>query len=257
MSLESVVSGSLQLIWPARCAACDTLVPDDVVFCGPCNLSVNPLYGVCSGCALPRHDDPRHLIFDGKHCGRCLRLPFPFSSAAGGFEYGEALAEAVVRMKHGGRRHLAPRLARLMVPALSELMERARMGARDLVMPVPLHPRRLRARGFNQALELARWALEELSRAPAMCPSDGLPRLERDLLQRIRDTRELGHAGPAVRAVEVAGAFDVNDSALVRGRRVLLIDDVFTTGATFSACAASLLRAGAATVHVFALARAV
>jgi len=124
-------------------------------------------------------------------------------------------------------------------------------------VPVPLHVKRLRARGFNQAVELARWALVGLGRAPALVPPEGLPRLERHLLHRTRATRELGHAGPAIRLAEVAGAFAVSDTARVRGRQVLLVDDVFTTGATFSECAEALLRAGATEVHVLALARAV
>ena len=125
------------------------------------------------------------------------------------------------------------------------------------MVPVPLHARKLRERGFNQALELARWALVGLSRAPALRPSGGLPRLERSLLRRTRATRELGPSGPAARLSEVAGAFVVSDTARVRDRRVLLVDDVFTTGATFSECADALLAAGSAAVHVLALARAV
>ena len=90
-----------------------------------------------------------------------------------------------------------------------------------------------------------------------MPPVGKLPRLERRLLRRIRATRELGHAGPALRLAEVAGAFAVADASRVRGRRCLLIDDVFTTGATFSECTEALLHAGALSVDVLALARAV
>jgi ComF family protein len=257
MLLTSLVEKSLELVWPATCAACDRPVPDEVLFCGPCQLSISPLTGVCPGCALPRFDGPRELVFEGKRCARCYRVPFAFQSARADYEYGEAIAEALLRMKHGGRRHLARRLARLLVPALADQLRRARFDARDLVVPVPLHPKRLRARGFNQALELARSALYGLSRMPAHHPIAGLPRLEINLLQRIRATRELGHSGPAARLTEVAGAFAVRHAGRVRGRRVLLVDDVFTTGATFSECADALQRAGAAEVHVLALARAV
>jgi predicted amidophosphoribosyltransferase len=130
------------------------------------------------------------------------------------------------------------------------------------VVAVPLHPSKLRARGFNQAFELARWALAGLSAARAAKPGAGraavpLPRLERRLLRRIRPTRELGRRGPAARLAEVAGAFAVSDVERARDRRVLVVDDVFTTGATFSACADALLGAGARVVHVLSLARAV
>jgi ComF family protein len=240
---------ALQTVWPAGCAACDRAIPDQALFCGACNLSINPLVGACAGCALPTAGDAR--------CQTCRRVPFPFAGAASGFEYGEALAEAIVRMKHGGRRDLGRRLSRLLVQPLAEALSRGGFDAGDAVVPVPLHPSKLRARGFNQALELARWAMAGLSAARALRPGAPLPRLEPRLLQRTRVTRELGRAGPAARLAEVAGAFSVADPARAGDRRVLLIDDVFTTGATFTACATALLSAGARRVHVLSLARAV
>src|SRR6185369_10553415 len=113
---------------------------------------------------------------------------------------------------------------------LADLLARTRMGADDLVVPVPLHTRRLRERGFNQALELARSALIGLAHAPRLKPRTGLPRLERSLLHRARETRSLGHASPAARFAEVAGAFVVSESERVRNRRVIVVDDVYTTG---------------------------
>jgi ComF family protein len=240
----------LQTVWPAGCAACDRAIPDEALFCGACNLSINPMVGACPGCALMQTDG-------GGRCGTCQRVPFPFTAATSGFEYGEALAEALVRMKHGGRRDLARRLGRLLAQPMAEALARGRFEGGDAVVAVPLHPSKLRARGFNQALELARWALAALSAARALAPRAPLPRLESHLLQRTRATRELGHAGPAARLAEVAGAFAVDDPSRLDGRRVLLVDDVFTTGATFSACADALLAAGARTVHVLSLARAV
>ena len=257
MNLMPLVSESLQLLWPARCAGCDQTVPEEALFCAPCSLALNPLYGVCPGCALPRHDDPRELVFAGKRCARCLRVPLPFTTANACFEYGETIARAIVRMKHGKRRELARRLARLMVPSLADLLAHARLGPEDLVVPVPLHNTKLRERGFNQALELARFALIGLVAAPLLKPRTGLPRLERSLLHRTRETRSLGHASPAARFAEVAGAFVVSDTGRVRSRRVIVVDDVYTTGATFNECSDALVAAGAADVHVLALARAV
>ena len=259
MNLLPLVSESLHLLWPARCAACDRQVPEEALFCAPCNLAINPmaLVGVCPGCALPSDSDPREVTSDGKRCRRCRRVPLPFISAAAGFEYGETIAHAIVRMKHGGRRDLALRLARLLVPPFAEMLAQAQIGSTDIVVPVPLHASKLRERGFNQALELARWAFIGLARAPRLRPSSGVPRLERSLLHRTRATRELGRSGPGARLAEVAGAFVVSDTARVRDRRVLLIDDVYTTGATFSECSNALLAAGATAVHALALARAV
>jgi ComF family protein len=264
MTLDALIAESLQTLWPAVCAACDRPVADEALFCAPCNLSINPLCGACPGCALPtlpttdeRYAWTRSGAPSAGRCRTCRRVPFPFACAIAGFEYGEALAEALMRMKHGGRRYLARRLARLLVQPLAEALRLGQIGATDAVVAVPLHAHKLRTRGFNQALELARWALVGLSRAPSLRPPTGLPRLERHLLHRTRPTRELGHAGPAARLAEVAGAFVVSDTSRIRGRRVLLVDDLFTTGATFSECADALLRAGAAAVHVLALARAV
>ena len=257
MNLRPLLSESWNLIWPARCAACDETVPESALFCAPCSLAMNPLCGVCPGCALPRHDHPRELVFAGKRCGRCLRVPLPFTTGSACFEYGETIARAIVRMKHGKRRELARRLARLMVPAMADLFARAHFGPDDVVVPVPLHHAKLRDRGFNQALELARFALIGITGAPLLMPAKGLPRLERNLLHRTRDTRSLGHASPAARFAEVAGAFVVSDSGRVRNRRVVVVDDVYTTGATFSECSDALVTAGAADVHALALARAV
>ena len=255
-ALTRLLNASLQTVWPAACAACDRSIPDEALFCAGCNLSINPLVGACHGCALPI-GDLFAAVDRRSRCRTCHRVPFPFVNATAGFEYGEALAEALVRMKHGGRRFLARRLARLLVEPLADALARGRLAGGDAVVAVPLHAQKLGARGFNQALELARWALVGLSRGPALASPNGLPRLERHLLHRVRPTRELGHAGPAARLAEVAGAFQVSDTARIRGRRVLLVDDVLTTGATFSECADALLRAGAAQVHVLALARAI
>ncbi len=264
LSPSTLLAAALETLWPAACAACDRPIPDAALFCGLCYQSVSPLFDACAGCALPmlelddaaetgtRCPTPR-----GTLCRSCRRVPLPFTSATAGFEYGEALAHALVRMKHGGRRHLARRLARLLVRPLAEALARGGLQRADAIVAVPLHEARLRTRGFNQALELGRWALDGVARTPALAPRAGLPPLERHLLRRVRPTRPLGHAGPAARFTEVAGAFACEDPPRLRGRRVLLVDDVYTTGATFSACADALLRAGAKEVHALALARAV
>jgi predicted amidophosphoribosyltransferase len=255
MSVGHWFAAAAQLVWPARCAACDAFIPDAAIFCASCDLSLGDLNGVCRGCALPFSEPANPDADPVRRCLRCHRVPFPFGQAHAVFSYGEAIAAAIVRMKHGGRRDLARRLGRLLAPALVDAIAAADLQPTDAVLPVPLHPRRLRQRGFNQALEIIRGAFAALP-ATAL-PAAARPRLEWDRLRRIRPTRELGHAGPAARLGEVSGAFAVDNPAAVDGRRILLVDDVFTTGATFSTCTDALRRAGARSVDVLALARAV
>ena len=251
MTLDRLLAATAQLFWPARCAGCDDPVADAVLFCRWCAPSVSPLRGSCPGCALPVGE----VDAPADRCGRCRRVPFAFVEAQAACEYGAALADAIVTMKHGGRRDLAGRLARLLVDPLAQVLARGAFDGGDALVPVPLHPRKLRKRGFNQALELARAARALLARRrPSVAPR--LPGLERRLLRRVRDTRELGRLSPAARLVEVAGAFAVAGAARLHGRRVLLLDDVFTTGATLNECARVLRAAGAREVRVIALARA-
>ena len=233
------------MFWPARCAGCDGILgSDDAVFCGPCAQATLPIGNACAGCALPRFGPGGR-----DRCPGCARLEFGFSRAFAAFEYGGPLADAIVRMKHGDRPEMARRLGRL----LSGAVMRAVVGGPpiDAVLPVPLHARKLRRRGFNQALELP---LSALARA-RMFSRTPMPRIDRRLLLRVKETRELGRAGPGARRVELYGAFAVSDPARVVGRRFLMIDDVMTTGATFSECADVLMRAGAMEVRVVALAR--
>ncbi|HVZ75611.1 MAG TPA: double zinc ribbon domain-containing protein, partial [Polyangia bacterium] len=163
MTIGALVSESIQLLWPARCTACARAVDETSRFCFECAPSLTPLLDACPGCALPR--DRRTP--GGERCGVCRRVPFFFREARAAYEYGAALADAIVRMKHG-QRHMARRLGSLLVAALVDALARGGFTAEDVVAPVPLHPSRLRARGFNQALELLRAALAEVTRTPAL-----------------------------------------------------------------------------------------
>ena len=244
---NALVNSCLHLFWPARCAGCDgILASDDAVFCGPCAQATLPIGNACAGCALPQFG-PRSR----DRCPGCVRLDFGFSRAFAAFEYGGPLADAIVRMKHGDRPEMARRLGRLLSGAVARAIEPAHGPPIDVVLPVPLHARKLRRRGFNQALVLT---LSALGRARLFSRSP-VPRIERRLLVRVKETRELGRSGPGARRVELYGAFAVSDPSRVVGRRFLLVDDVMTTGATFSECADVLMRAGAKEVRVVALAR--
>ncbi|MRG92639.1 ComF family protein [Polyangium spumosum] len=199
----------LDTLSPPACAACDAPVLRARVFCPSCAATVL----------------------------RAENLPGePLAFAA----FGGALAVALRRFKYEERPdlgrplgHLLRRLVREQAPAV------------DVVVPVPLHPRRLVERGYNQAALLARAAAGEL----------GVPLAARALV-RHRDTPKQAHLGRAERLVNVEQAFFVRAPRAVRGLRVLLVDDVATTGATFEACRGALLRAGAREVVAFCLARA-
>jgi ComF family protein len=192
-----------ELLAPSSCAACDEPVPRRTLFCPGCAASVVRFGGAAD------HRAP--------------------------FEYGGAIAIAIASFKYAGRADLGPRLGAML--AASALVG---AGEIDLVAPVPLHPKRLADRGFNQAALLARPVARALS-APFA------PRL----LLRVRETARQASLTRAARRENVAGAFR---STPVDQRRVLLVDDVTTTGATLAACVLALRLAGAKTVVSLVLA---
>jgi ComF family protein len=240
---------ALDLLYPARCAACDAVLdrPNDV-FCGACALTLHPLESACPRCARPTAVP----INRPPPCVGCLERPPRFALAAAAFEYGGAIAEAIRRLKWQRMPELAPALGVLLYAALRRAP--AGFGDVDLIVPVPLHRRRLRAREFNQAAELAA-AMREAARARE-APL-GRVTLDARGLTRVRDTPPQTGLDAAQRRRNVLDAFRVRDPARVEGRRVLLVDDVLTTGATAEACASALGRAGAAEVLVLTLGRAV
>jgi ComF family protein len=196
---------------------------------------------VCPGCDLPAEG-----LDQAPFCGACAPLleavPDAFAppaSISALFVYGGPLAEAIRRLKYQGRTEIGPVLGKLLSQAALPYVGRI-----DLVMPVPLYPSRLRTRGFNQAALLARPVARRL----------GLP-LDVMALERIRDTAEQAGITRAERALNVKGAFAAR--APRRHSRVLLIDDVRTTGATLAAASEALLNAGYSSVHVLALAGAI
>jgi ComF family protein len=190
---------------------------------------------VCDGCGAPFEFDP------GARCAACLARPRAFDAARAACIYDESSREPILKLKHADRTDLAPMLARWLSRAARELIDEA-----DAVAPVPLHPLRLLRRRYNQAAEIAR-PLAALSGAPY------LP----DALVRRRATPTQGGRSGSGRRRNVAGAFEVPPARRkqVEGLRILLIDDVLTTGATAEGCARALKAAGAARVDLAVVAR--
>lgn len=183
-------------------------------------------------------------------CGGCLAQSSPLGMARSLGRYAGSLRRAVQQLKYRGRRELADPLGGLLLEAFRHHWAREEV---DLVLPVPLHPRRERRRGFNQsALVVRSWA-RDLSRRGASGPAvaaDG------KVLARPKATPPQTGLGAADRRRNLRGAFRVAQPRAVAGRHVLLVDDVYTTGATAQACARVLAAAGARRVDLLTLARA-
>jgi ComF family protein len=225
-----VLSALLDLFYPPRCPACRSLVGEEG-FCRACRETLTDLpLAHCPRCAEPEVEGL---------CAHCRAVPPAFESVVAPCLHGGALADAIHRFKYEDRPQLARPLAALARPCVAEALAWC-----DLVCPVPLHDERLRQRGYDQALLVAR----ELAR------SAGRP-VEARALRRTRKTAPQVGRDRAGRAANVAGAFEA-DRFRVAGKRVLLVDDVVTTGATANAAARALLEGGAAAVRVAALARA-
>jgi len=191
---------------------------------------------LCSWCGktFPGAAGNNHL------CGYCLQHGWHFTGARSVIQYQGVLTAAIQSFKYGENRAALSTFA-----ALKESLPHLRaMAAPDLILPVPLHPDRLRQRGFNQALVLAK------SFFPAQ-----LEKIETRALVRTRRTAAQTGLSGAARRKNIKGAFAAAADK-VAGRKILLIDDVFTTGTTVNECARILCKAGAQKVHVLTLARA-
>jgi ComF family protein len=233
-ALDALLTG----LFPEYCHLCGLRSHRDLPLCDPCRAELQANTVCCFRCAIPLPDCP--LGRPDALCGKCLQSPPSFDRVIAPWLYCEQLAYLIQRWKFHGERRLTPLLAALW------LMQVPEPDPLDVLVPVPLHWRRLWQRGFNQSELLARQLLSSVH-------GPTVDTLDHRSVRRSRATRQQSGMGAALRARNLKGAFTVHRR--YDNLRVGIVDDVFTTGATAAAMAAALRRAGADRVEVWCLAR--
>jgi ComF family protein len=216
--------------WPAHCLACGGRGAGGRDLCAACHCGLPWLRSACPRCALP-------LPTPGSVCGECLRDPPPLDAIHAAFLYAPPLDRLLPRFKFHGDLAAGRLLAALMCETAPSMPNDA------VIVPIPLHRKRLRQRGYDQALELAK----------PLAAACGFP-LRDDLLHRARATAAQSRLHADQRKRNLRNAFEV-DSELALPSCVVLVDDVMTTGATLHAAAKALRKAGVARVEAWVCAR--
>ncbi len=221
------------LIVPRRCVFCaDTTTSEQL--CEGCRLALPWNRLACPRCALPQNSAPAQV------CAECAKQAPAFDSAWSAFRYEAPIAQAIQGLKYSAQF----RYARLLADAMAEKLARRSQPLPELLLPMPLHPRRLRSRGYNQALELARAMTRHL--AIAIDPHAAV---------RVRATEDQIGKSAVERRRNVKGAFAVD--ARILGPHIAIVDDVMTTGSSAAELARVCRAAGATRIEVWTAARAV
>jgi len=237
-----VLQSAWSALWPAACPLCNE-IPDEPLsgsFCPRCSetfVAIREPFCLACGRRLNPGSNPRNKV-----CARCATEPHAFDLARSYGNYEGALSRGVIDFKFHRKRELLEVFSPMMSRTAAQAAKELRI---DLVVPVPLHPARIKERGFNQAADLAR----------AASAGTGRP-LSHGIMQRVRNTGQQTGMTRAQRKRNVKGAFKVRRPDRVKNKNLLLVDDVMTTGATLDECARELKKAGAARVAAVTLARA-
>jgi ComF family protein len=238
--VRGLLEAALDAVLPPRCVITGDPVERQGMLSSPAWLALDFIAEpFCSLCGLPFdfEADP------GALCVSCLDDRPHFSTARAALKYNESSRDLVLGFKHGDKTHAVLAFVPWLRRAGAEILGRA-----DYIVPVPLHYRRQVARRYNQSMLIAR----------ALGNAAGVKILP-DALKRVRPTPPQGHLNAAERARNVRGAFafNIRHAEALKGKTVLLVDDVYTTGATANECAQALLKGGAGRVDVLTLARVV
>lgn len=233
MGFDNWLANIQDWLLPRLCPSCGIHAGAGHWLCPACTDSLPRIAHACPSCATP-YDHPADHV-----CGACQQQPPAFDRAFALYRYAPPVDHLIRALKFHEHIELAHRFG-------EELARRVVPSARpDLIVPVPLHPNRLRRRGFNQALEIAR----PVARALAVP-------LARHALRRVRASAAQSELPVAARRKNVRGAFAVRDGAALAGLSVALVDDVMTTGSTAESAARALRAAGARDIAVWVVARA-
>jgi ComF family protein len=238
-AIRSAARTSVDFALPPRCPGCGIIVEDQHRFCLQCWQSLHFLGApCCARCGLPFE----YHAGEGAECGACIADPPRFDRLRAGVAYGDVARMVALKLKYSGRPGVAETMAQLMSRHVD------RQDASALLVPVPLHRWRIWKRGYNQSALIA----------SALARRTGLV-TQLALIERIKATPPLKGMNRRERAAAVRGAFRVDETSaqIASGRTIILIDDVFTSGATANACAQVLKRRGAARVDVLCWARVV
>jgi ComF family protein len=236
---SELLEAAVSLLYPPICTICGRSLPAGKYLCDQCETkAVRIVAPFCDKCSEP---------FEGSitgtfSCANCAHRTIYFDAAVAAYRGRGIVRQIIHEFKYGHQIHLRHLVARWLNAALDD--ERLRGRRFDIIVPVPLHPARQRERGFNQAGLLA-----ELLSAQTSIPS-------KPILERIRYTTTQTALDRSERMENLHNAFRLRKNADVRGLRVLLVDDVLTTGSTLSECARVLKRGGALSVHAATAARA-
>lgn len=241
-TLKNILTGLADIVFPSRCVVCKTVLSIDkgIRICPECFSQISFVKSpICSCCGLPfiSYEGTDHL------CGECTSSKRYFSVARSVGKYETPLLDAIHQFKYSGKITVGETLGKLMSEFSYDSFSIERY---SLIIPVPLHQRRLKERGFNQSVMLAR----------EVAGRHSIP-LDFRTLKRTIYTKPQTSLDRIQRGANVKGAFEVMDGERVKGKRVVLIDDVYTTGSTVKECARVLIRNGATEVAVLTLARAV